>query len=459
MKPKNVAVIDIGKTNAKLALVNLDNLSEVAVITRPNMVLSGPPWPHFDVESIWEFILKALSSFNKEHGVDAITVTTHGACCALIGADGKLAAPILDYEFTGLDTTASEYELIRPDFSETGSPRLPGGLNLGAQLHWQFAKDPGLKDRVSAIVTYPQYWAHRLTGVASTDVSSLGCHTDLWNPFASEFSSLIDQLDIGGKIAPARLPADVLGSILPEIADLTGLGTETSVYCGIHDSNASLLPHLLSRKPPFSVVSTGTWVVAMSIGGTSATLNPKQDTLINVNAFGEPVNSARFMGGREYDLATGGACADPTDEDAKRVLSEKIMLTPAVVDETGPFQGQRCSWVGREPMLGSGERVAAVSYYLALVTSECLRLIGHKGAVVVEGPFARNAAFLQMLKVVAESEVVSMVGETGTSQGAALLAKANAPIDANQGRKVAKSEYSSLMEEYSKKWRHLQLRT
>ena len=37
---KHVAVIDIGKTNAKLALVDLDSLAEIAVVTRPNAVRS-----------------------------------------------------------------------------------------------------------------------------------------------------------------------------------------------------------------------------------------------------------------------------------------------------------------------------------------------------------------------------------------------------------------------------------
>ena len=45
----------------------------------------------------------------------------------------------------------------------------------------------------------------------------------------------------------------------------------TPVLTGIHDSNASLLPHLIDRKPPFAVVSTGTWVIAMAIGGGAET--------------------------------------------------------------------------------------------------------------------------------------------------------------------------------------------
>ena len=64
MNTKHIAVIDIGKTNAKLALVDLDDLSEIAVATRPNIVLPGPPWPHFDVDGHWDFLLDALKNFH-----------------------------------------------------------------------------------------------------------------------------------------------------------------------------------------------------------------------------------------------------------------------------------------------------------------------------------------------------------------------------------------------------------
>ena len=53
-----IAVIDIGKTNAKLALVDLESLTELAVVTRPNKVLEAPPWPHFDLEGHWQFLLE-----------------------------------------------------------------------------------------------------------------------------------------------------------------------------------------------------------------------------------------------------------------------------------------------------------------------------------------------------------------------------------------------------------------
>ena len=249
--PRHIAVIDIGKTNAKLALVDLQSLTEVAVVTRPNKVIKGPPWPHFDLDGHWSFLLEALTTFNKQHKIDAISITTHGASAVLLDKYGNLAAPMLDYEHTGPEALATEYDAIRPDFAESGSPRLAQGLNVGAQLHWMFETDTTLKDKTATIVTYPQYWGFRLTGEVACDVSSLGCHTDLWNPHKRGFSTLVDTLGVGNKMAPARPAADILGTLLPEIAHKTGLSASTPVHVGIHDSNASLVPHLLGCHPSF----------------------------------------------------------------------------------------------------------------------------------------------------------------------------------------------------------------
>lgn len=448
----NVAVFDIGKTNAKLALVDLGTLSEIAVVTRPNKVLADGPWPHFDLDGHWAFLLGALAAFQAAHGVDAISITTHGASAVLLDAAGALAAPMLDYEHHGPEEMSGAYEAIRPGFAETGSPRLPMGLNLGAQLFWQFATDPGLRARTASIVTYPQYWGFRLTGVAATDVSSLGCHTDLWNPHERGFSSLVERLGISGKIAPARASAEVLGPILPEIAARTGLGPATPVHVGIHDSNASLLPHILGREAPFSVVSTGTWVVAMSVGGAPVTLDPGQDTLVNVNAFGQPVPSARFMGGREYELAIQGAPAEPSHDDIAAVLERGTQLLPALYPESGPFQGREARWIGGEPQLGSGPRAAVVAFYLALVTEHCLGLIGHRGPIIVEGPFARNRAYLTMLSAASGAAVIPAGSATGTSQGAALLATKSAP-PALRHESAIHAETDMALRDYARTWR------
>ena len=420
--PRHIAVIDIGKTNAKLALVDLSTLTEMAVVTRPNIVQPGPPYPHYDVDGHWAFVLDALATFHRDHGVDAISITTHGACAALLNATGALATPILDYEHTYPAEIVEAFDAIKPDFAETGSPKLAGGLNIGAQLHWLFTSDPTLKGRTAQIVTYPQYWGYRLTGMTATDITSIGCHTDLWNPYEGTFSELLMQLDIADKIATVRRPSDILGPILPQIAEATGLAPDTPVCVGIHDSNASLYPHVVSQDGPVSVVSTGTWVIVMSMkAGGAIALDPNRDTLVNVNAHEQAVASARFMGGREYEVIQEGQSIDPTEQDVTTVLDGKTMLLPSIASGSGPFQGRQMQWHGVEPDVGSGKRSAALSFYLALMTGTCLNLVGGAGPTIVEGPFARNPEYLAMLQAVTTRPVLTNAAVTGTSIGAAML--------------------------------------
>lgn len=426
---RHIAVIDIGKTNAKLALVDLETLTEIAVVTRPNAVLPGPPWGHFDTEGHWGFLLRALATFHADHRVDAISVTTHGASIVLLDKTGNLAAPVLDYEHPIPADIAQAYDAVRPPFAQTGSPRLADGLNVGAQLYYQFSQDPTLLDRTEHIVGYPQYWGYRLTGHLACDVTSIGCHTDLWRPVAGQFSDLVETLGIAGKLAPVKHSTDTLGTILPEIATATGLPRNTPVSVGIHDSNASLYPHLLAQKAPFSVVSTGTWVVVMAVGGEARDLDPTRDTLVNVNALGAPVPSARFMGGREYEVIQGGQPGAPTPQDIAEVLATSLMILPAVEPSTGPFQGHHMAWTGPEPALGSGTRAAALSFYLAMMTHACLSLTKASGPTVVEGPFAQNRAFRTMLAAATGRPVLHSQSATGTSIGASLLfSKGTAPV-------------------------------
>jgi sugar (pentulose or hexulose) kinase len=418
--PSRIAVIDIGKTNAKVAIVDAVTLSEIALRKMPNVVLTDGPYPHFDVEKHWSFIRASLKELNREFPFDAISITTHGASAAIVGEDGALALPILDYEFTGPDTLTTEYDAVRPPFSETFSPRLPIGLNLGAQLFWQQKRFPQEFAAARHILPVPQYWAMRLTGVAAGEVTSLGCHTDLWAPATSSYSSMVARLGWRGKFPPIRSAFDALGNVLPDIAAEIGLHKPLPVHCGIHDSNASLLPHLMARAAPFSVVSTGTWVVLFSVGGDLDHLDPARDSLANTNAFAQPVASARFMGGREFELITAGFPAQSTGS-LEAVLNGKILLLPSVEQTSGPFPHRKAEWRPFEPI--DARRAACASLYLAMMTATSLQLTGAKGPVIIEGPFGQNRTFLEMLHVVADRPVLAMtVSSTGTSTGAALLA-------------------------------------
>lgn len=420
---RNVAVIDVGKTNGKVALFDVVEGRESHVHSVANTVLTDGPYPHYDIEALWAFFLDALAEIAIEERIDAIAITAHGASITLVDAEGNLALPVLDYEHDGPDSLKAEYDAIRPPFSETGSPRLVCGLNVGAQLYWQAKTFPEDFANTASIIPYPQYWAMRLTGVRASEPTSIGAHTDLWNPFTRSYSSLVGRMDWRRLMPDVGSAFDILGTLLPDIADATGLAANTPVFSGIHDSNASLLTHLKADDPPFSVVSTGTWVICFSVGGQKVALDESRDTLVNVNAFGNPVPSSRFMGGRAFAMLGADARAEITDADRDAVLDGAIMLLPAVPDDSGPFVGRKGGWKGNEKALTPGGYLYAVSLHLGMMTAMSLELIGADGPVVVEGPLAANRTFLETLAVVTGRPVMrGGSGVTGTAAGTALLA-------------------------------------
>lgn len=450
---RNVAVIDIGKTHAKLIVVDGETGQEIASRRIVNRVVNTPPYPHYDIETLWAFILEGLSAFRETPGYQAISITTHGACVALLNAHGDLALPVLDYEHAYPGDIQRAYAALRPAFEDTFSPTLPIGLNVGAQLHYQKSACQDAFETVTDIVTYPQYWAYRLTGIKATEATSLGCHTDLWQPGKATFSSLPETLGIAELLAPVRSAFDILGPLLPQIAREIGIDDEIPVYCGLHDSNASLLPHLMARKGPFSVVSTGTWVICFGVGAPVQKLDASRDTLVNVDAFGKPVPSARFMGGREFEMLTAGISAAEPSELAgalDNVLTDHVFYYPNAVQGSGPFPGMTGRW-HKEPR-SDAERLVAVSLYAAMMTASCLSLIGASDTIIVEGPFAANAHYTAALAAITGAELLVGDGNSpsGTALGAAILATRHAP-----GQSCHRVEPLDGMQTYYGLWRDL----
>jgi sugar (pentulose or hexulose) kinase len=331
-----------------------------------------------------------------------------------------LAAPVMDYEFAGVEEIEPDYANIRPPFSESLSPRVTAGLNLGRQLAYQKWRCPELFAQAKHFVAYPQYWAWRLTGIAASEVTSLGSHTDLWAPRQGRVSSLVEALGVENLIPPLRRAFDPLGPIKPEIAAATGLAPETRVHCGVHDSNAALLPYLVSREAPFTVLSTGTWVILLSVGLSLDQLDPADDTLANVDALGRPTATGRFMGGREYAVIAGGG-GNPDRAALERVIAAGALALPCFSGQGGPYATTKGVIRGA---VADGDRTALATLYCALVSDLMLTRMGAaSGDLIVEGTFAGNLAFCQTLGALRPKQSVFAAEDTaGTARGAAMLA-------------------------------------
>jgi sugar (pentulose or hexulose) kinase len=393
---------------AKLSLWSPDGtLIERRV--RPNARIRTAHYIALDTAGIEAWIAEVLRYFAKLADVGAIVPVGHGAAAAII-RDDALACPPLDYEEAMPRGVRAAYQAERDAFIETGSPGLPDGLNLGAQIFRLEHLDPALAHGTQ-ILPWAQYWGWLLSGVAAAEVTSLGCHTDLWNPTARTPSKLAERRGWAARLAPLRGAGDILGTLTPEWILRTGLPADTEVHCGLHDSNAALLAARGFAEigdHEATVLSTGTWFVAMRSPKDAASLDAgmldeKRDCLINVDAYGKPIPSARFMGGREIEALTGldtRRIDIAPDQPAllaalPEVLASGAMLLPTFAPGFGPFPHGRGRWVAGPG--DSAARRAAVSLYAALVVDVSLGLIGTRERLLVEGRFAEGQVFVRAL--------------------------------------------------------------
>ena len=176
----NIAILDIGKTHAKVILFDANKMEELVMYQTKNNILNDDIYPHYDVESLKKFFITSLQQIAKSFDVNSIFTSAHGACIALM-SKGTLALPVLDYEFDGPDQYNDEYNEIRPKFDQTGSPRMDLGLNLEPQLFWQKNNFPDQFSKVDEILFWPQYWSFWLSGIASSEISYASSHSDLWD--------------------------------------------------------------------------------------------------------------------------------------------------------------------------------------------------------------------------------------------------------------------------------------
>jgi sugar (pentulose or hexulose) kinase len=386
-------VADLGKTHAKLTLWSRSGLC-IAREVRANAVPASAPYRPLDVAGIGAWLIATLAKY-ATHPVEAIIPVSHGAAVAGIrGSDLAFTPP--DYEWEIPAPFLADYRAQRDPFPITGSPAFPAGLNFGAQLH--YLESLGHLEGVT-LLPYAQYWAWLLSGVAVSEVTSLGCHSDLWEPAARDYSPMAKARGWAQQFAPLAKAGDVIGALRSELAAQTGLLPTVRIHAGLHDSNAALVaargfPEIDGREA--TVLSTGTWFVAMRSPSEplDLALDGARDCLINMDVNGDPVPSARFMGGREIEVL-GERIDRPGIDGVAEVLALGAMVLPSQVPGSGPFPTAQGRWINAPE--NAEIRSAAVALYAALMADVSLGLIGARETLLIEGRFAASETFTRAL--------------------------------------------------------------
>ena len=445
---QRVAVLDVGRTHTRLALVDAGTAEVLALATCASFVGEGPPYRHLAMEQTEAWLLEQLAALvARGWAPDAIVPVAHGATAALLTGE-QFALPVLDYTLP-----IPSLEPGTGSFAETLSPRLPGGLNLASQLAWLQQEHPAAFARADALLLHPQFWAWRLSGVRAAEVTSLGCHTHLWNPREGRPSRLAQDRGWAGLLPPLARADEAIGGLRPEVAARTGLPATTAVLAGLHDSNAAWWSHRRRHEGRLSVVSTGTWTVVMARGAELDRLSEERDQLASVELTGEPVATMRTPGGLEHAALLDGARPRATsiEGDLLPALASGALPLPAFDASGGPFRAS----AGRIEGEAGGERHGLAALYGAWMIDLCLEELGaSKGEVVVEGPAAQDDALLAALATLRASQrVTRSTDPSGSLLGAASLAAPDLPTTAAEAVHALQGGAAELLLLRTRAWR------
>jgi len=417
-----IAVFDVGKTNVKLSAAKADG-TIVQTLSAPNIVREGPPYRHHDLAALEDWLTIGLRDLARHHAIAAIVPCAHGSGGVLVGRNGPVM-PMVDYEQEPPAVVDKAYRSLVGSYLDRGSAIMLGAAHLARQMLWQEMYWPDAFSRAVAVLAAPQYWAWRLSGVLAGEVTSLAAQSHLWSPACGRLAPIVETRGWQHLMPPMRHAWETLGQIKPELAERTGLAPKTRIVCGIHDSSANFYRYQAAGFSDFTVVSTGTWIVALTDrNGIDPNLERPGHTF-NADVTGRPVPGMLTMGGREFSAVAAGESGPTSFEILEKLVRSRTFALPFFGADDGLFP--RAARRGRldGPLAGDpSARFTLAVLYVALLTAECVEDLPGVANVVLDGTFVKDALFGSIVAALLQNtRVLVSRSSTGTATGAALLA-------------------------------------
>ena len=295
-----IAIFDVGKTNKKLFLFDEQYriVYEQAVQFPETKDEDGDPCEDVEILTRWvinsfrELLL--LPGFN----IKAVNFSAYGASFVHIGASGSPVLPLYNYLKPYPETLQKKfYKTYGGKVTvsvNTASPVL-GSLNSGMQLYRLKYENPEAFEKIDQSLHLPQYLNFLITGKTYSDITSIGCHTNLWNFAQRHYHEWVYREDIIHKLAPV-FPCDEVMITEPH-------GKKMAAGVGLHDSSSALIPYLASFDQPFILISTGTWCISLNpFNHSRPTVEDLQhDCLCYLTYKGENVKASRLFAGYEHE--------------------------------------------------------------------------------------------------------------------------------------------------------------
>lgn len=409
LKTPVIAVFDIGKTNKKVFLwsTTFDIVFEKQQTF--DEIVDEDGFACEDLEALQQWIVSTFAELCQlpEFEIIGLNFSAYGASFVYVDRAGEPVAPLYNYlRPVTKPFPYAEYGGEEEFARKTASPIL-GNLNSGLQVYESTFRP--FWPEVFKAVHFPNYLASLFTGRLVSEITSIGCHTALWDFDLSQYhpwvSSIQDQL------APisteAYLPIDGINYGL-----------------GLHDSSAALVPYLRSISDEFVLLSTGTWCIAMHPFNESPLSAEElaEDVLCYLQPNGKPVKASRLFGGHFHEEQVarmeayfGGSYKDLT-------FSERVFSMTS--RDSSVFE---CAFASRD-LHDFPDLASAYDQFMVDLVGQQLRSLDLllKDAPVkqllVDGGFSKNEWYMRLLAhALPEVEVYAAEVAQASALGAALM--------------------------------------
>lgn len=418
--PKEIIVVfDIGKTNKKRILFD----AQLKVVDQKSIqlqeVVDEDGFPCEDLTALTQFILSSVEEILSDinYYVKGINFSAYGASLVYLDKEGKPLTPLYNYLKPYPQDLLKQFyvkyggELA---FSRSAASPVLGSLNSGIQLYRLKYEQPEIFEKIVTVLHLPQYLSYLVTGKLSAEMTSIGCHTNLWDFDRGKYQDWLSKENLL-QLFPKIHEGAVLDSY-------NGGKQMIIIGTGLHDSSAALVPYLRIKKNKFLLLSTGTWCISLNPFNNHPLTEDelKQDCLSYLQPNGEPVKAARFFGGHLHEEKVkeiAGHYGVSVEDVMMASYTRNDLLSSVHVGQVyGVFE---CKDFQTAYLIFMKQFMLEQKKSTDLVLND-----SPVDEIIVEGGFASNPVFIELLKLnYPDILVTTSQLAQGSALGAAMMIK------------------------------------
>ncbi|MCF0145029.1 MAG: hypothetical protein HUJ73_00430 [Eubacterium sp.] len=272
--------IDLGSTSIK-AIVYDELGNAVSSGSRPTPLTydnkSQPTWCVWEPQQIWNSVTaavrEAVSAVENAEDIKALAVTGFGMDGLPIGNDGAPLYPMISWHCPRTIPQFEEFsQRMGTEYLFKRTGKTPQAIDSIYRMIWMKENRPDVLEKTDKWLLIEDYVNFRLCGERATDYSMATTTSVFDQRTHSWFDDLIEKAGIPRSIFPeAYRSGRILGNVLPETAEETGLSPKTKVVLGGHDYICAALA-TGAIDPSTLLDITGTWeMLVLSTDSTEIT--------------------------------------------------------------------------------------------------------------------------------------------------------------------------------------------